>query len=267
MPIIVPFLKWAGGKRWLANTALEVFPSDYKRYVEPFLGSGALYFHLKPKCALLADLNPRLIETYKGIRDEWHKVRDALKRHHLKHNRVYYYEERARNHRVLSERAAQFIYLNRTCWNGLYRVNLDGVFNVPIGTKSAVVMDTDDFASVAALLKTARLQCCDFGEVLEDCRQGDLVFVDPPYTVKHNMNGFIKYNEKLFSWNDQVRLRDAVASAGRRGAQVVVTNADHPSVRDLYRGVGRIRNISRPSVLAANAAARASVNELLVTTW
>lgn len=263
---IVPFLKWAGGKRWFAELALDLVPQTYNRYVEPFLGSGALYFTLRPERALLADLNPRLIEAYNAIRLNWKKVRDGLAIHQLRHSSDYYYAERERVRRSAHGRAAQFIYLNRTCWNGLYRVNLDGQFNVPIGTKTAVVLESDDFEKIAIQLAKASIVCSDFGAILGECGQGDLVFVDPPYTVKHNLNGFVKYNEKLFSWDDQIRLRDCIVAATERGARVVMTNADHPSVRLLYEGVGQSTTIARPSVLAANAQYRGTITELVVTT-
>lgn len=267
MEPIVPFLKWAGGKRWFAGRAADLLPKKYERYVEPFLGGGALYFSLCPDRALLADLNPRLIETYEAIQSDWRRVYQELEVHQEQHTRAYFYEERARARRAAYSRAAQFIYLNRTCWNGLYRVNRAGQFNVPIGTKSTVLLDTDDFEAVSAQLAKSELRCSDFGPVLDECGSGDFVFVDPPYTVKHNVNGFIKYNETLFSWNDQIRLRDAVMSASRRGAKVLVTNADHPSVRRLYDGIGLMRSISRASVLAGSSDFRAQVSELVVTTW
>lgn len=264
---MIPFLKWAGGKRWFAMQAHEMMPQSYERYVEPFLGSGALYFSLRPERALLADLNPRLVETYEAIKLDWQKVYEELQWHQKQHSREHYYEERARTRRADYARAAQFIYLNRTCWNGLYRVNRAGQFNVPIGTKSAVLMNTDDFEGTAQQLAKSKLRCSDFSDVLSECGADDFVFVDPPYTVKHNVNGFIKYNETLFSWNDQIRLRDAVEAAKRRGAKVLVTNADHPSVRQLYKDVGTMRSVSRSSVLAGDARFRAHVSELVVTTW
>jgi len=138
---------------------------------------------------------------------------------------------------------------------------------VPIGTKSTVLLNSDDFKETASQLRRSVLRCSDFGDVLDECGKGDLVFVDPPYTVKHKFNGFVKYNEKLFSWDDQVRLRDAVVAATSRGAKVVVTNADHPSVRKLYSEVGTIHTITRASVLAGDAQYRANVSELVITTW
>jgi DNA adenine methylase len=264
---LIPFLKWAGGKRWLVDHVRDIMPTAYDRYVEPFLGGGALFFSLCPPRALLADINFQLIETYRAIQEDWIEVQRKLEVHQISHSREYYYEERSKKRRTAYGRAAQLIYLNRTCWNGLYRVNLAGRFNVPIGTKTSVLMDADNFEEVAKRLKRAVLLCEDFEQILQQCGAGDFVFVDPPYTVKHNVNGFVKYNETLFSWDDQVRLQGAIVSAKARGAKVLMTNADHSSVRQLYRGVGTLRSLERASVLAGDAQYRARVSELVLTTW
>ena len=146
---LAPFLKWAGGKRWLAEHVLNLIPDDFSTYYEPFLGSGAIFFSLQPKAAVLSDLNADLINAYSSIRDYADKVNTVLRHHHRQHSKDYYYEVRAKTLRAQHTRAAQFIYLNRTCWNGLYRVNLGGTFNVPIGTKTNVILDTDDFPATA----------------------------------------------------------------------------------------------------------------------
>lgn len=261
---LTPFLKWAGGKRWLADNHDELLKVKCKRFIEPFLGSGAVFFKLLPTQAILSDRNEQLIETYLAIKEEHKKVKKHLQKHHRLHDRDYYYEVRQQKPRSMAGRAAQFIYLNRTCWNGLYRVNLDGVFNVPVGTKTNVILETDDFEAVSHVLANVELRACDFEETLQLARRGDFVFVDPPYTVKHNLNGFIKYNEGLFSWEDQMRLRDCVLAASRRGAKVLVTNAYHSSVRKLYEGVGEITKVRRTSVIAGNSEFRKKCNEMVV---
>lgn len=263
-PILLPFLKWAGGKRWLTAQYPELFPTSFERYVEPFLGSGAVYFHLRPVAALIADSNVELIKTYREIRSNFDKVHRALKRHNRNHSQSYYYAERARKHLVSHEQAAQFIYLNRTCWNGLYRVNLRGEFNVPIGTKTAVSLDTDDFAALSKLLKKAVIETADFEQTIDQTSEGDFLFVDPPYVTRHNFNGFVKYNDKIFSWQDQERLAEAVRRAAKRRVNILVTNADHPTVRDLYQGVGKKLSIERYSVLAADSQKRGATTELAV---
>lgn len=263
----LPFLKWAGGKRWLAPRIQKFASKNYKRFIEPFLGSGAAFFALEPQRAILSDTNADLINCYVAIRDKWQAVQDLLDEHHENHSHDYYYWMRDHKFRSKAERAAQFIYLNRTCWNGLYRVNLKGKFNVPIGTKSAVVMDADDFEWTSTLLNGCELICCDFEVTIDRTGDGDFLFVDPPYTVRHNFNGFIKYNEKLFSWADQVRLKEALVRAVDRGAKVLVTNANHPSIVELYKDFPRRSSISRMSVLSGDAEHRSKVDELLIRSW
>lgn len=135
---MTPFLKWPGGKRWFVACHAHLLPTEYGRYVEPFLGSGAVFFHLQPKRALLSDMNAELIATYKAVKADAADVERLLRAHHRRHTHEHYYAIRDARLRTASTRAARFIYLNRTCFNGIYRVNLDGVFNVPVGTNTAV---------------------------------------------------------------------------------------------------------------------------------
>lgn len=263
-PIVVPFLKWAGGKRWLVSSYPELFPQNYNRYLEPFLGSGAVYFYMRPEKAMLGDANADLINTYSEIRDNWQAIHKALKKYHASHNKDFYYEIRAKNFRSPIQKAAQFIYLNRTCWNGLYRVNLNGDFNVPIGTKKNVLLESDDFFAISQQLQRANLLATDFEEIIDNAKCEDFLFVDPPYTVKHNLNGFVKYNDQLFSWDDQIRLRDSVVKAVTRGVKVLLTNADHASIHELYDGVGEMISLDRLSVISGDAKARGRYSELIV---
>lgn len=228
------------------------------------MGGGAIFFGLVPKCAILSDVNYDLILTYQAISDDWKAVQTALKRYQRSHSKKYFYEERDRVRRKLHEKAAQFLYLNRTCWNGLYRVNLRGKFNVPKGTKTNVILATDDFQSISNALKNATLLSADFEDVIENAASGDFVFIDPPYTVKHNVNGFIKYNEKLFSWEDQIRLASAVIRAAKRNVKILITNANHKSIRNLYRDVGYLKKLNRFSVLAGDKNSRGKTTELAV---
>ena len=261
---LTPFLKWAGGKRWFVANHAKFFPESYDRYVEPFLGSGAVYFYLQPKRALLSDLNLELISSYRAIRDHWSLVSDALAQHQANHSDEHYYRVRSAPVEDEIGAAARFIYLNRTCWNGLYRVNRQGEFNVPRGTKNAVLLESDNFQATSRKLRGASLKCVDFEESIDSARKYDFLFVDPPYTVKHNHNGFLKYNDKIFSWEDQVRLRESLFRAKERGAFIVMTNANHESVRELYRGFVR-RSLTRQSVLSGNVSGRCETEELLVT--
>lgn len=262
--IVLPFLKWAGGKRWLVSSYPDLLKIPFKRYIEPFLGSGAIFFHLAPRKAILADRNQELIEAYQVIKDDWELVLHELRKHQKNHSKQYYYAIRQSKPRTPHTRAARFIYLNRTCWNGLYRVNLRGEFNVPIGTKSSVLLDTDDFGSISKLLVNVELCVSDFENIINRAGPDDFVFIDPPYTVKHNLNGFIKYNENLFSWDDQERLRDAVIRAKNRGAAVLLSNAYHRSIRELYKGIGTQKVLTRSSVLAADSENRGKYKELVI---
>jgi DNA adenine methylase len=265
--VLLPFLKWAGGKRWFAERCMHLIPERFERYIEPFLGSGAMFFALRPKQAILSDLNDDLINCYRAVRDAPLAVATILAAHHADHSEDHYYRVRADKPDEPVMRAAWFLYLNRTCWNGLYRVNRKNEFNVPIGTKTAVVLDSDNFEASSRILSDAALENWDFEQILALAGAGDFVFVDPPYTVKHNLNGFVKYNDKIFSWADQVRLRDAVVEAASRGASVLVTNANHSSIREIYDGVGSIEVIRRASVLAANSKHRVQTDELVIRTW
>lgn len=260
----LPFLKWAGGKRWLAPKIQELIGSNGGTYIEPFLGSGATYFQLAPKRALLCDLNTDLISTYAAIKADHKRVETLLSDHHRLHSADYYYRIRDYTPRCPYRKAARFIYLNRTCWNGLYRVNLDGRFNVPIGTKTSVVLQTDNWKLVADLLQHAEILSADFELAVNRAQKGDVIFADPPYTIKHNFNGFIKYNECLFSWHDQERLSRALHRAVKRGVTVIATNANHESVRSMYRDSFELITVERNSVLSGNASARGRYQELLI---
>lgn len=265
--IIIPFLKWAGGKRWLTSSYPELFPKTFNNYLEPFLGSGAVFFHIQPKKSILGDMNSELIETYASIQQNWHSVYKHLKTFHRKHSNDFYYDIRKKQFRLQEKKAARFIYLNRTCWNGLYRVNLDGKFNVPKGTKRNVILNTDDFASISTALSNTELLSTDFATIIGKAKRDDFLFVDPPYTVRHNHNGFVKYNDTLFSWEDQIRLRDDIECAVSKGVKVLLTNADHKSVRDLYKGIGQIKKINRLSAISGNVASRGNYSEIVVKSY
>jgi DNA adenine methylase len=265
IPPLVPFLKWAGGKRWLVRSAGGIFPSAIRgMYYEPFLGGASVFASLKPASAILSDKNGELINVYRQVRNHWKEISSGLEEMHAKHSREFYYEIRERTDLDPLRRALKFIYLNRTCYNGLYRVNLNGRFNVPIGTKSSVVLPGDDFKGWARALRSTKILESDFEEMIDAARKGDLIFADPPYTVLHNQNCFLKYNEVLFSWSDQVRLADALKRADRRGATVIATNANHESVRELYQDRFSIWTISRASTIAAEAGKRGSYEEIII---
>lgn len=259
-----PFLKWPGGKRWFVAKYAHLFPSRFGRYIEPFLGSGSVFFHIAPRTAVLGDTNTDLIDTYVALRDDPCAVEDALCEHELNHCDGYYYALRDASPRSIVSRAARFIYLNRTCFNGIFRVNLAGTFNVPKGTKDTVVFDDDDFAAISKQLQKANIGVSDFEPLIDGAAANDFIFADPPYTVRHNCNAFIKYNETLFSWHDQERLADALKRARERGAHIIATNANHEAVKVLYRDRGfSLRSVSRFSSISANSQSRNQFEELV----
>lgn len=260
-----PFLKWAGGKRWLFETKQFSMPDYAGRYIEPFLGGGAVFFAHSPTDAILSDANSRLIELYSVIRDEPNAFLRRLKWHSKRHSKEYYYNVRARKEKTAVHRAAQFLYLNRTCFNGLYRENRKGQFNVPIGSKNTVIFETDDFEAWSGVLSTASVKTSDFEDTIDAAMSGDFLFVDPPYTVRHNLNGFVKYNQTIFAWNDQIRLRDALLRAVQRGACFALTNANHESIRQLYADFGEHSELNRRSVIAGKSQHRSATTELLIS--
>lgn len=263
-----PFLKWPGGKRWLIEDHRHLLPKRINgRYIEPFLGSGAVFFHLRPRDAILSDINSELIEVYSNVKRAHRKIVARLSVHHVQHaiNPGRYYDIRAEVPDTAQARAARMLYLNRTCFNGIYRVNQKGEFNVPRGSKTKVLMPDDMWQDWSKALRNAQLRNSDFEPVIDEARSGDFLFADPPYTVHHNMNGFVKYNEVMFSWDDQVRLAKAMDRARRRGARILMTNANHESVRELYgKGFKKI-TVSRYSSVSGKSEGRSSFEELIIT--
>jgi DNA adenine methylase len=187
-----------------------------------------------------------------------------MRQHQQRHSDGYCYSLRNKILRTPLTRAAQFLYLNRTCWNGLYRVNLNGEFNVPKGTKTAVIFEGESFSDYAEALKMAQLKCCDYGDTIGLAKAGDFLFVDPPYTAKHNFNGFLKYNETIFSWTDQIRLHAALSAASARGAKILICNAHHDSILDLFGDLGVAHVLTRKSVMAGESSYRSDITEIAI---
>ena len=258
---IKPFLRWAGGKQWISNRLSKLIPPYTGTYFEPFLGGGSLYFATLPKKAVLSDVNPRLIETYQQLRDAPLEVIDVLDK--WTNDEQTYYRVRRMNFDDTIPRAAQFIYLNRTCWNGLYRVNRQGKFNVPFGHHGRTIFDAQHLMDVAESLKNAEVHHADFDQILKQAQEGDFIYLDPPYTSLHDNNGFRQYNESLFSWRDQQRLGRTAVCLAERGCTVLVSNADHETVLGLYPGFPH-RRVARHSILAASSKFRRPTSELLI---
>ena len=190
--IVVRFLSWAGGKRWFVCNHADSLPRRYNRYVAPFLGGASVFFHLQPERSLLGDINAALVARYTRTQEDWRKLERSLRYRQRLHwdDEEHYYRLRARSPSDPIQRVSRVIYLNRTCCNGIYRVNRQAEFNVPRDSKNGVVLGSDDFESVARLLKGADIRVSDFEALVDQAQEGDFRFADPPYTVLHNYNGF-----------------------------------------------------------------------------
>lgn len=262
-----PFLKWPGGKRWLARRIDSLLPSAYERHLEPFLGGGAVFFHLAPRRGVLSDSNEELINAYRCLRTHAEEIDGRLTSLQKRHNEALYYRTRAMDPADDIARAVRFIYLNRTCFNGIYRVNLKGKFNVPMGSKNLIEYPKGYLKGVASILRRASIREADFEETIDMAAAGDFLYVDPPYTVMHNSNNFVKYNSSLFSWEGQIRLADAIKRAAGRGAAIMLSNADHQSVRELYKDFGYHQSVNRASILSADPQHRRPTTELIITNY
>lgn len=232
----LPFLKWPGGKRWLAPALVQMFDLSGKTatYVEPFLGGGAVFFAGRFGRSRLSDSNAELIATFRAVRDDHEAVIKQLRALPAPSPETYALLAKRRP-RTEATRAARFLYLNRLAFNGVWRVNARGEFNVPYGHRPPNdLVAATRLRACGAALRDASLQTCDYLEALHRVRAGDVVYCDPPYTVSHNNNGFIRYNENLFSWADQRALAARAAELTDLGVHVAVSNAAHHDVLRLY---------------------------------
>ena len=260
-----PFLRWAGGKRWLLKDINKYLPKNgFNNYHEPFVGSGAFFFNLEiDNQSYISDLNEELIETYKCVKDDVEGVIDHLRK--FKNTSEDYYKIRKSKFRSDLKRAARFIYLNQTSFNGIYRVNLKGEYNVPYGHRHALQFDFDNLRKASAHLINTNISDGDFGDLLGDLQPNDLIFIDPPYTVTHNNNGFIKYNQKLFSMEDQLRLADTINQIREIGAFYILTNAAHDEIKRIFNNGDNITEVNRNSVVGGKNAKRGKYGELIIT--
>jgi DNA adenine methylase len=268
-----PFVKWVGGKGKLGHTLAQLMPRgvELMRHVEPFVGGGALFFSRQPARALLCDINEDLVTTYKAVRDEVERVIPHLHRFSQAHGPEHYYEIReqynARNQRSNAQRAAMFIYLNKTCFNGLYRVNRRGQFNVPIGRYAKpAIADVPTLRAASARLQSADIRCASFETLLSEARPGDFVYMDPPYEPVSRTANFTGYAQDGFSQDAQRRLRDVFRELDRRGAKLMLSNSDVPFIRDLYRGY-QLDVVMAPRAVSCDASARGPVAEVVVRNY
>lgn len=262
-------LRWAGGKTWLTKTIDNYLPKSFNDYYEPFLGGAAITLYLANKGLLkkevfLSDCNSKLIEFYLVVKDNPVELMESLLR--FENSKEFYYVERQKIYDNLIDRAAQFFFLNKTSFNGIYRENLKGVYNVPYGNKSyKQLFDFKLIEEVSNLLQNVSFETQSFIKVRDLIKKDDFIFLDPPYTVAHENNGFVKYNQNIFSWNDQIELKKLVEHVIDCGAYFILTNAYHESILDLYKDIGKQHVLERPSVVGGKNAKRTNYKELLIT--
>ena len=261
---VQPFLKWPGGKRWLVSSLIQMIgQQEYGTYREPFLGGGALFFALRPKQAVLSDVNADLINTYRQVKNHSKELLQRLQS--LPINQATYDRFRKQETGSKLEKAIRFLYLNRTAFGGMYRLNEQGNFNVPFGggeRTTAPLWKYGLLTSAASALRTSKLCAVDFEEALSVAVKGDLVYCDPTYTVAHNNNGFIRYNERNFSWEDQKRLARCCRDASSRGVLVLVSNAYHAEVLRLFDPPQHLV-VTRPSRLCPQIEHRRTIDEFV----
>jgi DNA adenine methylase len=261
-----PILKWAGGKSQLLPQLLNHFPNRFERLVEPFLGGGAVAFSLKRGVpALLADGNEEIINLYEVIRRTPRELMNALDYLSSKYSEDFYYGIRAEIPKIPVEQAARTIFLNKTGFNGLYRQNGKGCFNVPFGKrlKCPALYEQENLMRVSVRLNDADLRKSDFAAVIDEARCGDFVYCDPPYEPLSRTSSFNSYTGGGFSQLDQERLRTACVNAARRGASVAISNSSAQFILDLYANED-VRYVSAKRAINSKASGRGEINEVLV---
>jgi DNA adenine methylase len=263
----IPFLRWAGGKRWFLKYLDAILLNEYNNYHEPFLGGGAIFFHLEHNNRVfLSDLNEELIEAYFCLKERVDDVIDVLS--NFKNTENYYYKIRGTKFQKDFQRAARFIYLNRTSFNGIYRVNSKGEYNVPFGFRiNLEIVDEVNLRAVSKKLHNAELRSQDFTNVIDNVTEGDLIFFDPPYTVAHENNGFIAYNQKIFSLEDQEKLALLIQQIEEIGAYYIMTNAKHDAVKKIYSNINDPMILSRSSTIGGIGARREQFKEYIFTNF
>lgn len=268
---VKPFVKWAGGKSQLLAELTRRLPRKFRRYMEPFVGGGALFFHLCPALAYLADSNEDLIDCYRVVRDDVEGLISELAKH--SYDEQHYYSVRGWDRQdgyadlPALVRAARFIYLNKSCFNGLYRVNSKGQFNVPFGdyTNPTIVDAANLRRCSKALLKT-ELKVTDYSDIGDHVERGDFVYLDPPYAPLSVTSSFTGYTRKGFGQSDQEALRELCHRLDKKGVMFMLSNSATPVVQNLYKDFV-IHTVSASRAINSKADERGRISELIVTNY
>lgn len=271
-PSIAPILKWVGGKRQLLDQIMPLIPKNCSTYVEPFLGGGAVFFELQPKKAIINDFNEELVNVYLSVRDSCEDLISLLEIHEAKHSEAYYYQirslDRDSDYSRLPpvEKAARILYLNKTCYNGLYRVNAAGQFNTPFGRyKNPSIYDAAAIRAMSKYLqrKSISIRQGDYRLALKGLRKGAFVYLDPPYLPISSSSSFTGYTEGGFSYDQQVELKKECDKLRKKGIAFLQSNSDCKEIRELYRGY-EIRTVRAKRSINSNADKRGEINEVLI---
>ena len=266
-----PFLKWAGGKSQLLTTYAQFFPANFNHYYEPFIGAGAVFFRLSSTRdglrATISDCNAELINCYQTIKTDVHDVIEQLKT--FENDEDLFYSIRAQQTSKLNkaERTARMIFLNKTCFNGLYRVNSKGQFNVPFGRyKNPKILDPENLIAVSNRLSKVEIMHSSFEHVLNTARKGDFVYFDPPYVPLTNTANFTSYTQNCFGLKEQQLLAETFATLAKRGCYVMLSNSDTKLVKDLYRGFN-LHLVKATRAINCRADKRGQISEIVVTNY
>jgi DNA adenine methylase len=264
---IKPFLKWAGGKTRLLAALRHSLPPRFNRYLEPFVGGGALFFDLSPTVAVLGDSNPELINCYEVVRDQLDELIKSISKLHVSGAEFYALRELDPDTLPAVTRAARLIYLNKTCYNGLYRVNKQGKFNTPYGRHSNVkLVDPANLRAASDCLKKAHLLCADFEAVLKTAKKGDFVYLDPPYVPVGKFSDFKRYTKDQFYEADQERLAEQFRELAGNGCFVLLSNSFNEKTAKLYSKFLQ-RTVQMPRFVNCKGEGRGKVDELLISNY
>ena len=267
------FVKWAGGKTQLLEQFSKFFPKKFNGYLEPFIGSGSVFFYIKKNYSLkrivLSDLNEELITCFEIVRDDVERLIKLLIKHKENHSKEYYYKIRDLDVSKLSkiEIAARLIYLNKTCYNGLYRVNAEGKFNVPMGKyRNPQIVNEINLRKASELLQNVELKSMPFEHVLDFAKKGDFVYLDPPYYPLTKTSSFTSYTNNAFLEKEQEKLSEVFRQLDKRECFVMLSNSDHPFIRNLYKDFS-LHTVKALRTINCIGKKRGKISELVITNY